>query len=264
MQRRHQKIGFLLIVFVSVGFVFGGTVSKEFRKQYPFEMNGTVGVHNVNGAVYVESWDEQSVEIYAEIEVKAGNRKEAEDFLEHVTIQVDQQKDRLFVEPDYPRSRGGSFWDWLFGRKPQVSITFRVRVPYQTNTEIKSVNGRVEVSDISGHSELRTTNGGITADNMRGAVDGHTVNGTIRVMLTKASDNDRMSFRTTNGGIQLTLPEDIQADIDASTVNGGVSTDFPLEIRGKFNSKKISGRINGGGVSIDLHTVNGGIRINEE
>ena len=43
-----------------------------------------------------------------------------------------------------------------------------------------------------------------------------------------------------------------------------VESEFPLEVQGKFNRKRIRGTINGGGVSIDLHTVNGGISIYEE
>ena len=264
MKKKYIRLGFLLMMLGSVGLLYGGKITKEFRKQYPFDPGGTVGVRNTNGNIYVESWEKNEVEIFAEIVVKAGSRKDAEEFMEKVVIQVDHDHNRLFVKPDYPKRRGGGLFDWLFGRRPQISVTFRIRVPSETDTEIRTTNGRVEMSDIKGRSELHSTNGGIYADNLQGTVDAHTVNGSIKVMLSKVSDHDRMSFKTTNGGIKLTLPDDIQADIEASTVNGGISTDFPLEVQGRFNRKKIRGTINGGGVSIDLRTVNGGITIYEE
>jgi len=264
MKNKLFRIGFLVVMLGSVGLLYGGKITKEFRKQYPFDPGGTVGVHNTNGNIYIESWDKDEVEIYAEIVVKAGNRKDAEEFMKRVVIEVDHDRDRLFVKPDYPKKHGGGFFDWLFGRRPQVSVTFRIRVPSVTNTEIRSTNGRVEIDDVEGKSELQTTNGGIYADNVKGAMDAHTVNGSIKVYLSKVSSHDRMHFKTINGSIKLSLPDDVQADIEASTVNGGISTDFPLEVRGKFNRKRINGTINGGGVSIYLHTVNGGISIYEE
>jgi hypothetical protein len=254
---------FVMVLLGCVG-LFAGTVKKEFRKQINFKQGGTVGVHNVNGTITVESWEQESVDIFAEIEVKSRNRKDAEDFMERVKIKVEEHGDRIFVEADYPRSGDGGFFDWLFGRKPQVKITFHVRVPSRTDTDMKSVNGNVRISEVRGDAELRSTNGRITADDMKGSVNAKTTNGGIKVRLTDVDDADRMVLKTTNGGIELIMPHDVQANVTASTVNGGIHTDFSLKVRGKFNSKKIRGTLNGGGIEIDLHTVNGGLRIYEE
>jgi len=262
-QYRHWV---LFLIFGCVGVLQASRVSKEFRKSYPFSPGGKVAVKNVNGNISVEPWDRDSVEVFAEIEVKARSRREAEEFMDEVEILIDDQHDRLLIEPDYPKIRGGdSFWDWIFGgKKPRVKVQFWIRVPAKTDLNLKSVNGRVEVRDVEGRAKLETTNGQIEAEGMRGSVDARTTNGGIRVELAELDPDDEMTFRTTNGGIKLYLPEDVQVDIEASTVNGGISTDFPLEVNGKFNRKLVKGRINGGGGLIDLHTVNGSIRIYEE
>lgn len=266
MKNRWSTSWIVLFILGCAGILRAGTLTKEFRQSYPFRPEGSVSVKNVNGIVSVEPWDEDSVEVYAEIEVKAGSRQEAEAFIERVEILVDHRDGRLSVDTDYPKAwRGDSFWDWLFGeKKPRVKVDFWVKVPTKTDLRLKSVNGRIQVTDIEGRANLATTNGGIQAEDMRGSVDAHTVNGGIQVALTAFDLDEEMSLSTTNGTIELILPRDIRADLKASTVNGGVSTDFPVEASGGFIGKKIRGRINGGGGLIDLHTVNGGIRIHEE
>ena len=258
----------LLLVLISICFTFSlhaSTITREFRREVDFDPGGEVRVRNVNEQISVKPWDRNSVEIYAEIEVKAGSRRDAEEFMKRVEILVDEQRGRLSVEADYPKIRGGDgIWDWIFGKKPQVKIEFWIRVPSETDLDLKSVNGGVLVEDVEGRAELRTTNGKIDADGMRGSVSAYTTNGGIRVVLSRVEPNHKMSFHTTNGGIKLYLPDDIEADIDASTTNGSISTDFPLEVRGKYNRKRIRGRINGGGGLIDLHTTNGSIRLYEE
>lgn len=245
--------------------LLGGTLTKEFRKVLDFRQDGTFSLKNVNGNIEVESWNRESVEIYAEIEVRAGNRRDAEEFLRRVEIVIEQDRDRIHVEADYPKVRGDDFFDWIFGNgKPRLSIKYWIRIPSRTDLILKSTNGRVEVTEVEGLAELATTNGNIHADRMVGAVEARTTNGGIKVEMDRLYDREGMLMRTTNGSIQLSLPRNIEADIEASTTNGGISTDFRLRVEGRFNSKRIRGRINGGGPLIELHTTNGGIRIYEE
>ena len=265
MKRKRLQLLALVFIVGNLGLLQGSTQTKEFKKSFGFRPGGEVAVKNVNGNIHVRSWDVDSVEVFAEIEVKAGSRRDAEEFMKRVKIVTDLRRGRLSVEPDYPKSRGGGgFLDWIFGRKPQVKVEFWVRVPGKTDLQLKSVNGNVKVRDVAGRAEFGTTNGSIEAEGMEGAVDAHSVNGGIRVELREVDRHEEMSFHTTNGSIKIYLPSDVEADIEASSVNGGISTDFPLEVRGKFNRKRIRGRINGGGGLIDLHTVNGSIRLYEE
>jgi hypothetical protein len=254
------------VVFGYAGLLMGSTISRDFEERLDFSAGGEVRVKNVNGVISVEPWDEDAVLVLAKIEVKARHREDAEAFMERVEIIVERRGDRLSVEPDYPHTGGGDgVWGWLFGggRKPRVKVDFLIRVPTLTHLALKSVNGPVRVRDIEGRAELGTTNGRIEAEGMRGSVDAHTTNGSLLVELEAFDRDEEMSLRTTNGGIKVYLPEGVEADIEASTVNGSISTDFSLDVRGKFIGKRVNGRINGGGGLIDLHTVNGSIRIYE-
>ncbi len=257
-------IFFMIIGYV--GILSGATITNEFNQYFLIKPGGDVNIQNVNGDIVVESWDGDSVEVFAEIEVKAGNRNMAEEFMEQVHMDIDYQPNRLSVEPDYPKVEGGgSFWDWIFGRsKPQVNIQFFIKVPSKMNLDLESVNGKVHIEDMEGEFRLRTTNGPVLARGIVGSINGRTVNGGLNIHVIKLSRGDEVRLQTTNGNVALSLYETVQADVDASTVNGGVSTDFPLEVEGVLNSKQIRGQIHGGGGLIDLRTVNGSITIYKE
>lgn len=253
------------VVFAFALSASAGTARKEFLEACDFAPGGYLRVENVNGNITVEAWDEERAEVYAEIEVKARTLAEAEAFLKEVEILVDHDRNRVAVETDVPGFREESLWEAIFSgrRKPRVSVRYRIRVPARADLTLESVNGRIGVFDVEGTARLATTNGGIDARNVKGSVDARTTNGGIGVELSAVDEGEDMRLKTTNGGIELVLPGEIRADIAASTVNGSVSTDFPIKFHGKISRKRVRGSVNGGGGSIDLHTVNGSIRIRE-
>ncbi|MGQ0815721.1 MAG: DUF4097 family beta strand repeat-containing protein [Gemmatimonadota bacterium] len=64
-----------------------------------------------------------------------------------------------------------------------------------------------------------------------------------------------------NGSITLELPDDLEADVEASTVNGSFSSDWPMTVRGRFGPKRVTGKIGNGGRELTLSTVNGDIEL---
>ncbi len=252
-----------LIIIIWASFVNASIVTKHFRKGFNFIEGSNVSIKSINGSINVDVWEKDSVRVEALIEVKSRSSRDAKEFLDQVEIVVNRMGRNLEIEPDYPKVRGGnSILDWIFGRRrPNVTIRFNVLVPRKVNLDLKSVNGRVVVDGVEGDQKFKTTNGVIDAENLKGSVYARTTNGGIRVEMVGFNRGAQVSISTTNGGIKLSLPDKIQADVEASTVNGGISTDFPLQVKGKFNSKRINGSINGGGSLIKLRTVNGSIKI---
>jgi len=262
-----KTITLFILLLISVATIAHSTstYTREFKKTVDFKPNGIVEVKTTNGKIDLTSWDKNSVQIEAEIKVKASSRREAERILDKVEILIDQSAERLSIEPDYPkRHSGDSFWDWVLGSESRPVVNFTIKVPEQTDLYLRSTNGHVNVTDIEGEAVLKTTNGGIEAEYMKGSVDANTTNGSISVYLTQFSDDDRIDLNTTNGSIKLYLPSDVKADVKASTVNGSIRTDFPMTVQGKILRKRLDGEINGGGGIIELSTVNGSISIYEE
>jgi DUF4097 and DUF4098 domain-containing protein YvlB len=66
---------------------------------------------------------------------------------------------------------------------------------------------------------------------------------------------------TSNSGITLHLPGEVNARLSASTSNGSISSDFEMRMRGQFDKHHLEGSLGNGGPLIDLSTSNGSIRI---
>jgi hypothetical protein len=65
-----------------------------------------------------------------------------------------------------------------------------------------------------------------------------------------------------NGSLELTIPSDSNAEVEASTVSGGISNDFGLHVNDhRFVGHDLRGELGKGGSHIRLSDVNGRIEI---
>lgn len=154
--------------------------------------------------------------------------------------------------------------------------------------------GDIELEDIGGRAEARTSGGDIEGRNLRGAVDVTTSAGDIELTDVSAGIEARTSvgdievemtvenfdtnyatrLATSHGDIEITLPSNLPASIDAVVQTIGRSwnrddilSDFPLSRTtpddAGSSTLRSSGDINGGGPSIELRTRGGSIEIRQ-
>ena len=57
------------------------------------------------------------------------------------------------------------------------------------------------------------------------------------------------------------MPSQLSTEVQASTVNGEIESDYPVLVTGKFGPRRMRGTIGSGGRSLNLSTVNGGIKL---
>lgn len=145
-------------------------------------------------------------------------------------------------------------------RDNDVQVHFTVRVPAGVRFVGRTVNGGVEASGITADAEAHTVNGGVELD-AAGTARAETVNGGIHVKAGRADWTGALRLKTVNGGIHVTMPASLSADVTASTVNGDIENDFPLSVTGRISRRKIQGTVGGGGRSLEMETVNGGIEL---
>ena len=157
------------------------------------------------------------------------------------------------------------------GAEENFSVSYDIRVPRNTNLNLKAHNGGLSIKAVDGSMELATSNGGISVYDAAGDVRGRTTNGGVNVALVgNGWKGSGLDLQTTNGGINLSIPSNFAANVEAGTVNGGFSSDIPeLNVTtddqkgyGHSRAKKINTALNGGGPMIRLVTTNGGVRIN--
>jgi hypothetical protein len=232
--------------------------AQDFRWSGALEPGQLVEIKGVNGEVEAELADGAEVEVVAE---KRARRDDPAD----VKIEVVEHPGGATICAVYPDRRERNECapgdeGRLGSRDNDVQVDFRVRVPKGVRFHGKTVNGGVSVRDLDGDVEATTVNGSVRVATAGRAV-ARTVNGSIDARLGRADGREPLSFETVNGRIDVELPGDAAADVDARTVNGSIDSDFPLEIRGRWNPKRASGAIGGGGRELELRTVNGSIRL---
>jgi hypothetical protein len=75
--------------------------------------------------------------------------------------------------------------------------------------------------------------------------------------------NAAWNIHTGDGSVDMTLPGDLQANIDASTGDGHISLGMPVTVEGNFSNSQIHGKMNGGGQPLVIHTSDGSIRLSK-
>ncbi|WP_282159983.1 DUF4097 family beta strand repeat-containing protein [Ulvibacterium marinum] len=136
-----------------------------------------------------------------------------------------------------------------------------VRTNWQGNIRISGFRGEIEAT-----AEL---NGGIRVEDVSGPLTANTLNGEVEVQFTTVSQDSPISIYSTNGALDITMPENTPADLSLGTVNGSIYTNFEISLPDKdglraIASKKVKGSVNNGGVDVKLKTTNGNIYLRKE
>jgi ribonuclease PH len=228
----------------------GAEFKEEIHQTYPLTADGRIGLDNVNGAVRVTVWDR------AEVKLDAVKRSKRTEDLEAVKIEIESKPDRLQIHTRYPDAKG-----W-FGRRREnsTSVEYTLTVPLSTRLDkVSSVNGTVDIDGVRGEVEASTVNGGLKALGLAAAAELSSVNGGIKAGFDRLDGVKSVSLKTVNGGVELDLPAEANADLSASTLNGGISGDVPANKNWPIGSE-VKTRLGEGGTKIQVSSVNGGLR----
>lgn len=204
-----------------------------------------------NGGIQVEGWDRNEIRIRAAVSASARSEADAKQLASEVQVQAGGGK----VSSSGPSTNGREWW----------SVSFRINVPLRNDLDLNANNGGVSISGVSGNIRFQTTNGGVRLTDLAGDVRGETRNGGLHVMLSgNRWDGTGLDVETSNGGVNLSIPEGYNADLTTRTVNGGFRTDFPMTIQGELSPRQgISTTLGSGGPPVRVRTTNGGLRINK-
>lgn len=238
-------------VLVSAARADGYSHREKFSRTGAFAATGTLMLENVNGDVTVRTWDRNEILIEGEKSAKTA------DELAAIDLKIDVSPERATVKVKLPKRDG-----W-FGHNIRAAVSFTITLPKNAAVEkLETVNASVSIDGVQGSVHAETVNGAVEVAHPGGDVHLETVNGHIRVDGAALRSGHRLSTETVNGGILISLPHDIGADIRASVVNGRIDCDFPLTLkRGGIGRHKLDATIGSGGAEISAETVNGGITI---
>lgn len=226
--------------------------NAEWRRTYELEPGGSVEIRNVNGKIRVERSTGRTVEVVATKTARGATAEDAKRALER--LEIVESADSKSVKIETRMQRDGSWF------RSSPTVEYAVRVPDGGRLSFRTVNGGVELRDISGDLTAETTNGGIDARDVAGSIDASTTNGGVDVDMRELGERGAR-LECTNGGISLRLPADARATVSARVTNGGIRTSgLDLETS-QSTSRRLEGHLNGGGPEVRLQGTNGGIEL---
>jgi hypothetical protein len=236
------------------GFDFGvgAKATDQWTRTYDLAAGGRLEIININGKISAEATDGSRVEIQAERNARAATDEGAKELLGKIEMREEVGEGRVRVEVRAPRLTSGGH-----------DIQWTIKIPRGVGVDLRTVNGGVKMQGLQGEVRARATNGGITGIKLAAtALDAAVTNGGVEIELAKAVTSGSFELEAVNGGVSLMLPEDSTANVSGRCVNGGITVlNLPLEIVGEQSKRRLDGKLNGGGASISLETVNGGVKI---
>ncbi|HYW46105.1 MAG TPA: DUF4097 family beta strand repeat-containing protein [Bryobacteraceae bacterium] len=277
-----------------------GHFTRDFHYSHPLRSGGRLSIESFNGSVEISPWDQDTVDISG---TKYGPTQQA---AEDLKIEIDHSPDAVSIRVVRP-----------YDRRNNLGARFVIKVPHAVLLDrITTSNGSIHTVDGAGPARLKTSNGSISVQGLRGSLDAQTSNASVELVdvegdVVAHSSNGRfraerlrgnleavtsnnsvhaeivgadgpIHLETSNGPVELTLPQGFGRGIRASTNNGSITlhlpgslnahvlahtsnasitTDFDVNVRGEISTRQMDANIGAGGPLIDLSTSNGPIRL---
>lgn len=234
-----------------------------------------VNVSTMNGGITVKTYEGRDVIVEAKGTTgsrRRGGESATPDGLKRLELpgrtglEVDEDENEINVR--IPHSGSG-----------EIALT----VPVNTSLKLKVINGgSIVVDGVNGEVDANDLNGAIHLTNVSGSVIAHSLNGAVTVSMNRVDAGKPLSFSTLNGSIDVTLPQDLKANLKLRADNGDIYSDFDIKfdagsskpitensagnngrLRVRFD-KTIYGTLNGGGPEVSFITSNGRISIRKK
>ena len=200
-----------------------------------------------NGGIKIIGWDSREVRVRAKVVANADTDDQARALAKEITVQTSGP-----IHAEGPAPDGDRNW----------SVSYEISVPVDQSLSLSSTNGGIAITNVRAQVDFRTRNGGVVLTDVAGNFKGRTQNGGVQVSLEgQRWDGEGLEVETQNGGINVRLPDGYSAHVETSTVNGRINTDFPVSVVGQIDRHQLTADLNGGGATLKLTTINGGVSI---
>ena len=240
--------------------------ADEWAKKYTVSGKAEVRVETTDGNVTVRTSTGKTIDA----RVMTTGWKIGPD---EVRVTERQSGDRVELEVRLPH------YNWNWGHR---SVRVELTVPRESDLEIRTSDGDITAEGVKGAARLSTGDGNIRANSLEGALDASTSDGDLtadgrfeRLNLksgdgridARVNPGSRMaedwSFRSGDGNVTVRLPGDFSADLNLHTGDGHIQLGFPLTVSGSLRESDIHGKLNGGGLTLTVHTGDGSIHVDK-
>lgn len=272
-----QLVRFLLcfaLFSVTVGACLAPASAQTTRtvsRTFDLDSKGTVELDTFTGSIEVKAWDQNSVEVEAQIE---GDDQE---LVDKTALEFDESSGHLAIEVDYDDVEDSQQILGLFsiGDVDHPAAHFTITMPRTARLTVDDFSSEIDVQglragvnletfsstirlrEVEGSVDLETFSGEIDATGLRGDMQVETFSGDVRLAIAALTGDSRLeSF---SGDFELVLPADAGFEIVAGEdAFGDLESEFALTSE---EGRRIAG---GGGPRIEVETFNGDLRLRKQ
>jgi len=237
-----------------------GEFRKDSTQTFPLDANGRFSIDNVDGRIAIHGSSSNAVVLAAVIHGKTAESVNA------VKFNVESDPSRTAVHTKHSSNFNAFEWSWAWFKNltgDRATVDYTVQLPEHARlADVRSVDGNVIIDGMAGDITVSTVDGGMQIKGASHNLNLHTVDGSITAEMSSLGAGQSVSLHAVDGQIALSMPEDADATISASTVDGGIRSEFPSLQPNKDSvvGHSLNGSLGGGGASVTAHAVDGGIR----
>jgi DUF4097 and DUF4098 domain-containing protein YvlB len=259
----------LLVAMVTVS-AMADTASGSFEKSIKVSGKADISVETGSGNIVVKAGETSDVHIYAKIRARDGNG-----MWSGGGLSANEKVKRLEANPPI-RQEGNRI---IIGKiedkdlRNNVSISYEINVPAETQLNSHSGSGDQKVTGIDGPVEVETGSGSITANKIRGTGKFATGSGEVdledikgAVTISSGSGNIKAlgvggAFNGHTGSGSITMDQTAIGDVIARAGSGSIHL---RHVRGAVDAHTGSGHIDAEGEASNtwkLHTGSGSVDV---
>jgi DUF4097 and DUF4098 domain-containing protein YvlB len=280
----HQSVIISMAIFAT-GLFTATAHADDYAKTYTVSNRATVRVDTDDGSVNVVTGDTKNVEF----------RVEYQGYELHKSLEIssDQHGDEVELTARIPHG-------WHFSIATNRRLHIEVRMPKDADLQVRTGDGSIKANNVTGNIDLHSGDGALTVSGLKGAIRLHTGDGSIEgtdldgkcdatsgdgririagrfdVLTARSGDgsvgveamhgsklDSSWSITSGDGSIDVAVPSDLPANIEASSGDGHITSDIPITMEGVMSKSKVRGKMNGGGSTLTIHTGDGSIHLKQ-
>jgi DUF4097 and DUF4098 domain-containing protein YvlB len=280
----HRPV-FIGLALLAAGLFAAAAQADDYAKTYTVSNRANVHVDTDDGSVTVTTGDTKEVEF----------RVEYQGYVLDKSLRIDssQHGDEVELTARIPHG-----FHISLGMTRRLHV--EVRMPKDADLQVRTGDGSIKANNVAGTIDLHSGDGAISVSSLKGSIRIHTGDGSIEasemdgkcdassgdgrirlsgrfdVLSAKSGDgslgieaqrgsklDSSWSIVSGDGSIDVALPPDLPANIEASSGDGHISTDIPITMEGVISKSRVHGKMNGGGSTLTIHTGDGSIRLKQ-
>ena len=245
MKSTALAVAVLIYLSLTSCLIAGGNIVKEGRiykaevvNEFEVGAGGKLELAGITGDVWVDSWNENKIEIVQKMVIDVYTMEEAERIYDLNILQFEEKGKTITA---YIRN----------GRRGNLSVTYYITLPQKFTADISTSGGDFNIQNLNGDYYFKTSGGDIEINSCQGEIECSTSGGDLELFDIKgklyantsggdivcARCSDQIELKTSGGEIEL---RELQGKIYAKTSGGDIEA---IQINGELEVKTSGGEI---------------------